>query len=80
MPLKTITSEIVDQLESGSAIATYLEASLEDGDPKLVAAARGGWRHGQGSSRGLPMRVMCKDATAKCYGGDISHNGKLLTK
>ena len=33
--------DIVDQLESEAAIAAYLDACLEDGDPKLIAAALG---------------------------------------
>lgn len=41
MPLKTLPWDIVDHLVSEDAIAAYLDACLEDGDPKLVAAALG---------------------------------------
>ena len=36
MPLKTRPWDIVDRLQSEAAIAAYLDACLEDGDPKLV--------------------------------------------
>ena len=41
MPLKTHPWDVVDHLTSDAAIAAYLDACLEDGDPKLVGAALG---------------------------------------
>lgn len=41
MPLDTLPWDVVDHLTSDSAIAAYLDACLEDGDPKLVGAALG---------------------------------------
>jgi len=41
MPLKTLPWDAVDHLTSDAAIAAYLDACLEDGDPKLVGAALG---------------------------------------
>lgn len=41
MPLETRPSDIVDHLGSEAALAAYLDACLEDGNPKLVGAALG---------------------------------------
>jgi probable addiction module antidote protein len=41
MPLDTRTWDAAEQLDSLEEIAAYLEAALEDGDPRLIAAALG---------------------------------------
>jgi probable addiction module antidote protein len=41
MALKTTLWDAAEYLESPEAIATYLEAAFEDGDPALIAAALG---------------------------------------
>ena len=41
MSLKTLPWDAVDHLTSEVAVAAYLDACLEDGDPKLVGAALG---------------------------------------
>jgi probable addiction module antidote protein len=38
---KTRPWDVADHLETAEDMAAYLEAALEDGDPKLVAAALG---------------------------------------
>jgi probable addiction module antidote protein len=51
MALKTTKWNIVDYLDSEEAIAAYLEAAIEDGDPQLIIAALGdiGRAKGMGS-------------------------------
>ena len=41
MALKTTPWDASEHLDSEDAIAAYLEAAFEDGDPKLIAAALG---------------------------------------
>ncbi len=41
MALKTTIWDAAEYLESPEAIAAYLEAAFEDGDPALIAAALG---------------------------------------
>ena len=41
MPLETIPWDITEHLDSDEAIAAYLDAIFEEGDPKLMAAAIG---------------------------------------
>ncbi len=41
MPLKTLPWDVIDHLTTDTAVAAYLDACLEDGDPKLVGAALG---------------------------------------
>jgi probable addiction module antidote protein len=41
MAVGTKASDAADHLDSPAAIAAYLEAAFEDGDPQLIAAAIG---------------------------------------
>ncbi len=41
MAVKTKAWDAADHLDSSAAIAAYLEAAFEDGDPQLIAAAIG---------------------------------------
>ena len=41
MPLETVPWDLTEHLDSEEAIAAYLDAVFEDGDPKLIAAAIG---------------------------------------
>jgi probable addiction module antidote protein len=41
MGLRTEAWDVADHLDSPAAIAAYLEAAFEDGDPQLIAAAIG---------------------------------------
>ena len=41
MVLKTTKWDVTEHLDSPEAIAAYLEAALEDGDPALITAALG---------------------------------------
>jgi probable addiction module antidote protein len=41
MPLETIPWDVTEHLDNDEAIAAYLDAVFEEGDPKLMAAAIG---------------------------------------
>ena len=48
---QTRTWDAVEHLETDEDMAAYLEAALEDGDPKLVAAALGDIARAKGMSQ-----------------------------
>jgi probable addiction module antidote protein len=50
MPLKTFPWDPSEHLDSEEAVAAYLEAAFEDGDPKLIAAALGDVARSRGMS------------------------------
>ena len=50
MALKTRTWDAAECLDSPKAIASYLEAAFEDGDPAVIAAALGDVARAQGMS------------------------------
>lgn len=50
MPLKTLPWDPSEHLDSEEAVAAYLEAAFEDGDPKLIAAALGDVARSRGMS------------------------------
>lgn len=54
--VKTRVWDAAEHLDSPEAIAAYLSAALEDGDPKLIAAALGDIARAQG------MTQIAKDA------------------
>ena len=41
MPLETKPWDVAEHLDSDAAVAAYIDAALEDGDPALIAAALG---------------------------------------
>lgn len=49
--IKTTKWDAADHLKTEAAIAAYLEAVLEDGDPALVAAALGDIARAKGMSK-----------------------------
>ncbi len=51
MPIKTRQWDPAEHLDSPEAIAAYLDAALEDGDPQLVAAALGDIARAKGMSQ-----------------------------
>jgi probable addiction module antidote protein len=50
MPLKTKPWDPAEYLDSPEAIAAYVDAALEDGDPAVIAAALGDIARAQGMS------------------------------
>lgn len=51
MPLKTTKWDAADFLDSPEAIAAYLEAAFEDGDPGVIAHALGDIARAKGISK-----------------------------
>jgi probable addiction module antidote protein len=41
MPVKTTRWDVAEHLDGPEAVAAYLDAAMEDGDPSLIAAALG---------------------------------------
>lgn len=50
MALETFPWDVTEHLDSEEAIAAYLDAVFEDGDPKLIAAAIGDVARARGMS------------------------------
>ena len=51
MPLKTSQWDPAEHLDSPKAIAAYLEAAFEEGDPALIATALGDVARAQGMTQ-----------------------------
>jgi probable addiction module antidote protein len=51
MPLETRPYDIAEYLDSEEAIAAYIDAVLEDGDPALIAHALGAVARARGMSQ-----------------------------
>jgi probable addiction module antidote protein len=51
MPLETTPWDPSEHLDSPEAIAAYLDAALEDGDPALISAALGDIARAKGMSQ-----------------------------
>lgn len=69
MPLKTLPWNVADHLGDDDAAAAYLDACLEDGDPKLVAAALGDIARAKGitdlaARTGLPADALDRALSA----------------
>ncbi len=54
---KTLPWDPAEHLKSEKGMAAYLEASLEEGDPALVAAAFGDIARAKGMHLGLKLQV-----------------------
>ena len=51
MALKTSPWDAADHLDSPGAVAAYIDAAMEDGDPALIAAALGDVARARGMTR-----------------------------
>ncbi|MUZ66281.1 addiction module antidote protein [Agrobacterium vitis] len=70
MTIETSTWDATDFLTSDEAIAAYLEAALEDGDPKVIAVALGNIAKAKGmtnvaSQAGITREALYKALSAK---------------
>ena len=65
MALKTTPWDPSEFLSSPEAIATYLEAAFEDGDPALVAAALGDIARAMGMTQLAPQSGVTREALYK---------------
>ena len=72
MGLETLPWDVVDHLTDDAAIAAYLDAALEDGDPKLVGAALGDIARAKKISD-LPVRTgLSRDELDRTLSGETS--------
>ncbi|HZP20896.1 MAG TPA: addiction module antidote protein [Bauldia sp.] len=59
-----------DYLETPGAISAYLEAAMEDGDPKLIAAALGDIARASGMSRIAREAGLSREALYRSLSAD----------
>lgn len=71
MTLETTQWDVTEHLDCEEAIAQYIEAALEDGDPRLVAAALGD------VARALGMTQIAREAgvTREALYHSLNENG-----
>ena len=79
MPSRTLSLDVVDHPRGEAAIAADLDACLEDGDPKLVAAALGDIARAKGITD-LAARTGLSDAavTASFSGEPVTDFSVIL--
>lgn len=68
---KTTVWDAAEYLDSPEAIASYLEAAFEDGDPALIAAALGDVARAQGMTQLASQAGVTREALYKA----LSPNG-----
>ncbi len=64
-PLKTTVWDPAEHLSSPAAIAAYLEAAFEDGDPALIATALGDVARAQGMTQLAGQAGVTREALYK---------------
>ncbi len=62
--------DVVEHLRTDKDMALYLEACLEDGDPKLIAAALGDIARARGMSRVASDAGLSRESLYKALSGD----------
>lgn len=70
MPIKTIPWDPADRLTSKKAIASFINAALEDGDPAVIAAALGAVARAQGMTKVARDAGLTRQNLYKALGGD----------
>jgi probable addiction module antidote protein len=70
MSLETMPWDVTEHLDNDEAIAAYVDAALEDGDPALIAAALGDIARARGmaqiaSETGLSRESLYRALSAK---------------
>jgi len=71
MPAKTTKFDIVEHLDDQEAVAAYLDAALEDGDPAMIAAALGDVARARGMTKVASEAGVTREALYKA----LSENG-----
>lgn len=69
--LKTTVWDAAEYLDNPEAVAAYLEAAFEDGDPSLIAAALGDVARAQGMTQLASQAGVTREALYKA----LSPNG-----
>jgi len=70
MPLKTLPWDPSEHLDSEEAVAAYLEAAFEDGDPKLIAAALGDVARSRGMSEIADKAKLSRESLYRALSAD----------
>jgi probable addiction module antidote protein len=70
MPIKTSNWDPAEYLDSPEAIAAYLEAAFEDGDPALIAAALGDVARAKGMTQLAADAGVTRDALYKALSAE----------
>lgn len=71
MALRTKTWDAAEYLDSAEAIAAYIEAALEDGDPAVITAALGDIARARGMSQLARDTGLAREALYR----SLSENG-----
>ena len=70
MALKTTKWDAADHLDTPEAIAAYLEAVFEDGDPALIAAALGDVARAKGMTKVAKQAGLTRASLYKALSAD----------
>ena len=66
----TRKGDVVDHLDRDTRIAAYLEAALEDGDPKIIVAAIGDIARARGMMQLARETGLTREGLYKAFGPD----------
>jgi probable addiction module antidote protein len=80
MALKTTTWDSAELLDNPEAIAAYIEAAFEDGDPALIAHALGVVARARGMTQIARDAGMTRDAVYKALSRDGNPTLSTLSK
>ena len=70
MVLKTSTWDVAEHLDSPEAIAAYLDAAIEDGDPALFTAALGDVARARGMTQIARDTGLAREALYRALSAD----------
>ena len=70
MALETFPWDVTEHLDSEDAIAAYLDAVFEDGDPKLIAAAIGDVARARGMSEIAEKSGLSRESLYRALSSD----------
>lgn len=70
MALETFPWDVTEHLDSEEAIAAYLDAVFEDGDPKLIAAAIGDVARARGMSEIAEKSGLSRESLYRALSSD----------
>jgi probable addiction module antidote protein len=70
MTLKTLAWNPVDHLDNADAVAAYIDAAMEDGDPAVIAAALGDVARARGMTRVAKATGLAREALYRSLSSD----------
>ena len=80
MPLETTPWDPSEHLDSPEAIAAYLDAALEDGDPALISATLGDIARAKGMSQLARETGLSRESLYKALSGDRAPSFDTILK